>query len=117
MDHTFHYRRPLVHDNPTSTAGLSNVSLPSPSPRESDRGQKKDTSLLVDGFRLPRAQVPHERVVQAEDVRQGALVGLYRYLTENVKLGAGYNFTDFSDDLTDQSYRSRGWFLNAVATF
>ena len=31
---------------------------------------------------------------------------------ENFKLGAGYNFTDFSDDLTDLSYDNRGWFLN-----
>ncbi|MDO9225556.1 MAG: hypothetical protein Q8M09_08550 [Pseudomonadota bacterium] len=30
------------------------------------------------------------------------------------KLGAGYNFTDFSDDLTDVSYRSHGWFINLI---
>jgi hypothetical protein len=34
-----------------------------------------------------------------------------------MKLGAGYNFTDFSDDLTDLSYRSRGPFLNILGTF
>jgi hypothetical protein len=56
-------------------------------------------------------------VIEAKDTRQGALAGIYRYITDNVKLGAGYNFTDFSDDMTDQSYRSRGWFINAVAAF
>jgi hypothetical protein len=36
---------------------------------------------------------------------------------KHVKLGAGYNFTDFSDDLTDLSYRSRGPFINIMSTF
>jgi hypothetical protein len=45
------------------------------------------------------------------------LIGLYRHVGEHAKIGAGYNFTDFSDDLTDQSYRSRGVFINAITTF
>jgi outer membrane protein OmpA-like peptidoglycan-associated protein len=57
------------------------------------------------------------RVKEAEDARSGFLVGVYRHVTQNVKAGVGYNFTDFSDDLTDMSYRSRGWFLNVLATF
>ena len=57
------------------------------------------------------------RVVQARDSRAGALLGIYRHLGKNIKLGAGYNFTDFSDDLTDQSYTSHGWFINIVAKF
>lgn len=57
------------------------------------------------------------RVVQARDVRTGALLGVYRHLGANVKLGAGYNFTDFSDDLTDLSYTSHGWFINLLAKF
>lgn len=44
--------------------------------------------------------------------RRGWLLGADRQLGENFKLGAGYNFTDFSDDLTDLSYDNRGWFLN-----
>ncbi len=52
-----------------------------------------------------------------DDSRSGFLVGLYRHITDNVKIGAGYNFTNFSDDLTDQSYRSRGWFVNAITKF
>jgi outer membrane protein OmpA-like peptidoglycan-associated protein len=56
-------------------------------------------------------------VEEADDSRSGALVAVYRHIGEHGKLGAGYNFTDFSDDLTDLSYRSRGFFINALATF
>ena len=56
-------------------------------------------------------------VHEAHDARSGVLAAIYRHLTEHVKLGAGYNFTDFSDDLTDLSYRSRGPFLNVLSTF
>jgi len=46
--------------------------------------------------------------------RSGALVAGYRYLGEHMKLGVGYNFTDFSDDLTDLSYNQQGVFINVV---
>jgi hypothetical protein len=48
--------------------------------------------------------------------RHGGLGALYRYLGQNMKVGAGYNFTDFSDDLTDLSYDHRGVFFNFVVT-
>lgn len=48
------------------------------------------------------------------DSRSGALTGLYRQLGKYVKVGAGYNFTDFSDDLTDLDFDSKGWFINIV---
>lgn len=54
---------------------------------------------------------------EAGDARSGALLGLYRQVGRHAKIGLGYNFTDFSDDLTDLSYRSRGWFINALGTF
>ncbi|MCW9057900.1 MAG: OmpA family protein [Gammaproteobacteria bacterium] len=50
----------------------------------------------------------------AQDRHFGALVGVYRHLNDNVKIGVGYNFTDFSDDLTDLSYDNRGWFVNLI---
>ncbi|MFO7592559.1 MAG: OmpA family protein [Pseudomonadota bacterium] len=53
-------------------------------------------------------------VPQAEDRRSGSLVGLYRHIGKNVKLGLGYNFTDFSDDLTDLDYDSEGYFINLI---
>jgi flagellar motor protein MotB len=53
----------------------------------------------------------------AEDSRRGALAAVYRHLSDNVKLGAGWNFTDFSDDLTNLSYTHYGAFINVVAQF
>ncbi len=53
-------------------------------------------------------------VPEAQDQRSGALLALYRHVGENVKLGLGYNFTDFSDDLTDLDYDSQGYFINIV---
>jgi hypothetical protein len=32
----------------------------------------------------------------------------------NLKVGAGYNFTDFSEDLTELSYDSQGAFFTVV---
>jgi hypothetical protein len=53
----------------------------------------------------------------AHERKLGALLAVYRHLGENVKLGAGYSWSDFSDNLTDQTYTSRGTFLNLLAAF
>ncbi|MDX2479504.1 MAG: OmpA family protein [Desulfuromusa sp.] len=50
----------------------------------------------------------------AQDRRSGALLVLYRHLGNNVKVGVGYNFSDFSDDLTQLDYRHQGVFINLV---
>ncbi|MCM2359760.1 MAG: flagellar motor protein MotB, partial [Geobacteraceae bacterium] len=52
----------------------------------------------------------------ARDRRSGVLLGLYRHLGNHIKVGAGYNFSDFSDDLSDLSYRHQGLFINIVGT-
>lgn len=49
--------------------------------------------------------------------RTGWLVGLDRQLGQNFKIGVGYNFTDFSDDLTDLEYDNKGWFLNLAGYY
>ncbi len=51
-----------------------------------------------------------------DERRSGALLGVYRYLGDHFKVGAGYNFTNFSDDLTDLGYDHRGAFVNLVGT-
>ena len=51
----------------------------------------------------------------AQDTRSGSLMGLNRHIGKNIKLGIGYNFTDFSDDLTDLDYNSQGFFINLIA--
>ncbi len=48
--------------------------------------------------------------------RTGALAAVSRYLGDHFKVGVGYNFTDFSDDLTDLSYDHRGVFLNLTGS-
>jgi len=52
---------------------------------------------------------------EAQDRRSGVLFGIYRHLGKNFKFGLGYNFTDFSDDLTDLDFDSQGVFLNLIA--
>lgn len=55
--------------------------------------------------------------VPAGGMRQGGLMGLDRQLGENLRVGIGYNFTDFSDDLTHLKYDNKGWFLNLAGYF
>lgn len=66
----------------------------------------KEWDAVVEGRTLSASE--------ADDRRSGALVAVYRHVGERFKVGVGYNFTDYSDDLTDVSYRSRGWFLNLL---
>ncbi len=56
-------------------------------------------------------------VPEAQDQRSGFLLATYYHFLQNVKAGVGYNFTDFSDNMTDLSYRSHGWFFNIVGKF
>jgi len=53
----------------------------------------------------------------ANDSKAGVLAAIYRHVGDNAKVGIGYNFTDFSDDLTDLSYDDDGVFLNIIAKF
>jgi hypothetical protein len=63
------------------------------------------------------AEVRRLSVSEAKDARLGALAGIYRNLGKHMKVGIGYNFTDFSDDLTDLSYNENGVFFNIIAKF
>ena len=60
------------------------------------------------------------RVLQMPDLdeeRRGSLVAVSRRIGDNFKVGLGYNFTDFSSDLTDLSFDHRGTFLNLTGAF
>jgi flagellar motor protein MotB len=50
----------------------------------------------------------------AGDRLTGSVVALYRHFGNHVKLGVGYNFSKFSDDLTDLSYDNQGLFINLI---
>ncbi|KIT14311.1 hypothetical protein [Jannaschia aquimarina] len=55
--------------------------------------------------------------VDAETSRSGVLAAAYRHFGNNLKVGAGYNFSTFSDDLSDLTYDDKGLFLNVIAKF
>ncbi len=50
-------------------------------------------------------------------VRKGWLVGVDRRVGENFKVGVGYNFTEFSDDMTELKYDQKGLFLNMAGYY
>ncbi|MCJ8520990.1 hypothetical protein ABID21_004825 [Pseudorhizobium tarimense] len=54
---------------------------------------------------------------EAETTDLGALVAVYRHVGNNFKVGVGYNFGNFSDDLRDLTLDDEGIFLNAVGKF
>ena len=49
--------------------------------------------------------------------RSGWLVGVDRQISDHFKVGLGYNFTDFSGDLTQLDYDYQGWFLNVAGYY
>jgi hypothetical protein len=59
------------------------------------------------------------RVLRVRDGgdKRGWLLGVDRQLRENFRVGIGYNFTDFSSDLTQLDYSHKGWFLNLVGYY
>jgi hypothetical protein len=70
-------------------------------------------------FRQGWESVIEGRMLDLPDANQrraGALTAIYRYLGKNLKVGGGYNFSDFSDDLTDLSYKHQGAFVNVIGT-
>jgi flagellar motor protein MotB len=50
----------------------------------------------------------------AKDRLAGGLLGIYRHIGNHLKLGAGYNFSKFSDDLTDHDFDHQGLFINLI---
>ena len=57
------------------------------------------------------------QTVQDKNKQAGWLVGLDKQITPYFRLGVGYNFTRFSDDLRHSDYRFKGWYLNAVGVY
>jgi hypothetical protein len=69
----------------------------------------KDWDALVEGRVL--------WVPEAHGVDYGALAAVYRHVGENFKIGVGYNFGSFTDDLRDLTYDDHGVFVNAIGKF
>ncbi|AGH80909.1 hypothetical protein PCNPT3_04835 [Psychromonas sp. CNPT3] len=50
-----------------------------------------------------------------EELEQGALISFNKYISANFKVGVGYNFSAFDDNLTnDDDYDAQGVFLNLI---
>ena len=54
---------------------------------------------------------------EIETTQWGALAAIYRHFGNNLKVGVGYNFGSFSDDVSDLTYDDGGVFLNVVGKF
>ena len=69
---------------------------------------RKNWEFLLEGRLLDMPDI--------DESRSGALATVSRYLGDHLKISVGYNFTDFSEDLTDLSFDHHGVFLNLTGT-
>ncbi len=69
---------------------------------------RENWELMVEGRMLDMPDI--------NESRNGALATVSRYFGDHLKIGVGYNFTDFSDDLTDLSYDHHGFFVNLTGS-
>jgi lipopolysaccharide assembly outer membrane protein LptD (OstA) len=70
-------------------------------------------------FRKQWDALTEVRQLSLPDINQnsrGVLAAFYRRISKNLKAGIGYNFTNFSDDMTDLNYNHRGVFFNLIGT-
>lgn len=74
-----------------------------------------DLHLVHQWDALLEARILHMPEAQTTDY--GALAAIYRHFGEHVKVGVGYNFGRFSDDLRDLTLDDRGVFLNVVGKY
>ena len=56
-------------------------------------------------------------LVDAGTDEASALAAIYREVGDNLRVGVGYNFGTFSDDLTDLTADDEGAFFNIIAKF
>jgi len=54
---------------------------------------------------------------ESQDTQHGAMVSVDRHIGKNLKVGIGYNFTNFDDDLRNSDDNAKGWFINLVGKF
>uniref|UniRef100_UPI0005517F0B hypothetical protein n=1 Tax=Chelativorans sp. J32 TaxID=935840 RepID=UPI0005517F0B len=76
---------------------------------------RADLHLIKSWDLLLEGRVLH--MPEAETTDYGALAALYRHVGNNFKVGVGYNFGRFSDDLRDLTLDDEGVFLNIVGKF
>lgn len=69
----------------------------------------KNWDILFEGRVLKTPEI--------ETKQYGLLAAIYRHLGSNLKVGIGYNFGSFSDDVSDLTYDDGGVFFNIVGKF
>ena len=69
----------------------------------------KNWDLLLEG------RVLHTPEIDTTDF--GAVAAVYRHVGDNFKVGVGYNFGRFSDDVADVTLDDEGVFLNVIGKF
>ena len=98
---------------------LGQVSLDRVNPEFFDNGASLYVLRGDYAFRENWELLAEVRMLDMSDInesRSGALATISRYIGDHLKVGIGYNFTDFSDDLTDLSYDHHGVFLNLTGS-
>lgn len=76
---------------------------------------RADFHVVKNWDALLEARVMH---IPGQDTTDfGALVGIYRHFGDNFKVGVGYNFGRFSDDLRDLTFDDQGVFINLIGKF
>lgn len=111
-------------DRQWTIGGKAGLRFSESAPNATTAFQENDAWLLVANARY---HVTHKwdvllegRVLKAEQAgttEYGLLGAAYRHIGNNYKLGIGYNFGKFSDDLTDLTFDDRGMFINLIAKF
>lgn len=57
------------------------------------------------------------RDLEENSQKNGAIAAVYKHINEFFKVGAGYNFSEFDDDLTNLDYEANGWFINFIGKY
>lgn len=76
---------------------------------------RADVKIVKEWDALIEARALH--IDDVKDTKSGFLIGIYHDVGKNLKIGLGYNFTDYSDNLTDLSYNEKGAFFNIISKF
>ncbi len=94
------------------------------SPDDSIPLARNDAALLVLNARYHFVhkwdmlfEARHLEAEQAGLSETSAVGTVYRHVGPNLKLGVGYNFGSFSDDLTDLTYDDKGAMVNLIGKF
>ncbi len=76
---------------------------------------RADVALVKNWDLLLEGRVLH--AVEAKQTQYGFLAAAYRHIGDNMKVGIGYNFGSFSDNVADLTHDDGGVFLNIVGKF